>query len=294
VPRRFVGVVLYQQDAVVVRYMRRPTAERWKGGTDRRASPYERAFWGIALVGLLCFLLVGSLYLYRPAEPTVDLAAFFRLAREGSLEVVRAAFCPALAERADGQLLALFIQEVQRQFGPFVRSDAVGMAIPGRAAAGHRIEQFQGTIVFDRREVVMQLHFVDGKLNAFVVDDEGAAAALVAAARVPPDLGPYVRQGARFLAAALEGRYDEAYGLLSPHFRTAVAPGDFAASFARLPRPGRLLRVSHVRADQGAGTGAVVTFRYDCVFERRNVPATVVVQFAGPSSYLSGYEIPAS
>ncbi len=249
--------------------------------------------WFFASFALFCFLIFCSLHMYGGSASTATLENFFLKVHKGSLQDILPLLSAELRKQNDEQLTALFIKQITQQFGPFQRSEAKSFIFAKKIAAGHEIEQINGPIVFAKRTIDMQLQFLDGKLNVIQIKDADAIRKLVEASKAPPDLGPYLRLGAHFFKWSIEKKYDRAYNLLSPFVREKLSKEQFEANFSKLPRPGSLQKVSHLRAFPLRGHPDRVRFTYKCSFSSgKTIKGEVIFQFATFKSFLNSFKIP--
>jgi len=247
---------------------------------------------GFAAFAMVCVVFVGALLLYGTKTGGNALREYFAATKDADVPTVVGTFRDELKALCDPQMLALLVKAVPARYGDFKEPKTNGFNFSDELHNGTRLQKYSGTMVFERGELPMEVHFADGKLLTFKILPCDEAKVLVESLGVPPDLAPYAATGERFWRATLTNQVDDAWNLLSEPLQKNIGKQGFTVQCRNLSSNGALKGVDFIRPVRDPEQGDRVHVLYRVVAEQAKAVGHVTFQFAGVSSYLIAFQIP--
>ena len=250
----------------------------------------------IAIAGFLMFCLAaggfGLLIYYGASSGTAKLNEYFTMAEGASVKELEATFHPALKKECDPTALALFIKVIPKELGKFQKPEMNGFSFSDKVNNGVRIRRYKGNMVFEKGTVLMEMGFIDDKLNAIFVRDDGMAQKLLKQRELPQDTSKYEKHAEELWRALLTGKSEEAFNLMSEPLQKQLGKQGVVHQARNMARNGALNSLELLKVMPDPKDPHKLIILHKCSLARATAVGHVTFQFAGLSSYLIAYQIP--
>lgn len=247
---------------------------------------------GCGIVVLFIMATIGLLIYGRSAGESVTKEFFAHVKNDSSAEFHDRVH-PSLIQKGDPEFIQIFMQTIEKECGAFTGLNMNGMDFSDKYENGQRVQKFVGTFSFERREVPMELHFIDGKLRAFSVNESQLAKRLLHELRaMPPSLETkYKEKAEEFWKAALGGEPEKAFELLHENMQRQYGSERFIAAFNGITqKAGRVDSIKFVSSRPSEEDEGQYLFFFVTDFpNKKGVKVHSIVEFAEFKGHLLGF-----
>ncbi len=202
----------------------------------------------------------------------------------------------SLLNEADPEMVSQFFKELLKQHGSFQGLNMNGMNFSDKTSGGERVQEYKGTFRFERKEIPLEISFLNGQLLAFTILDEAVAQQLVQATKKVP-AGPktkYEKQTEQFWRLCLGGQPQAAFDMLNIALQKQFGQDKFNELFNGITaKQGKVQEVKFLSWRPKEPNGSKALFFFNVDFSgQKNVLAHSTVEFVGFKGHLVGFQIP--
>lgn len=251
--------------------------------------------FGCGFLLLATALLIG-LMMYGQSSGETIVKDFISLATKESPDEFVASIHPGLQAEIDPELLYLFFKGLLKECGDFEGLNMNGMNFSDKLTNGNRSQDFSGTFRFAKKEIPMEMNFLNGLLFGFLVKDPVVAQAALKDANVIPANAEkrYVKKAEEFWLAGLSGKEEAAFAMLTENVQKQFGSEKIIAIFSEVVKNnGNTENVKFLSSRPKEPDSNKSLFFFSVDFPKsKNVLAHITIEFTALKAHLVGFAIP--
>ncbi|MBU1108883.1 MAG: hypothetical protein KKB51_19555 [Candidatus Riflebacteria bacterium] len=245
---------------------------------------------------LFAIALFVGLMMYGQSSGEAIVKEFISLAAKDSPDDFIAKVHPGLAEEVDPELLYLFFKGVTKECGDFEGLNMNGMNFSDKSANGNRTQDFSGNFRFAKKEIPMEMNFLNGLLFGFNVKDPVVAqAALKETNVIPADAAKrYAKRAEAFWQAGLSGKEADAFAMMTESVQKQFGSEKVSAILSEVTQnngKAESIKFISARPKEPGSSKSLFFFSIDFL-KVKDVIAHVTIEFAALKAHLVGFAIP--
>lgn len=248
---------------------------------------------GLFLFAVVLFVV---LMMYGQASGEAIVKEFISLAAKDSPDEFVARVHPSLQEEVDPELVYLLFKGVLKECGDFEGLNVNGMNFSDKVSDGNRTQDFSGTFRFAKKEIPMEMNFLNGLLLGFRVKDPGVAQAALEGANVIPAgvEKRYVAKAEKFWKEGLSGNEEAAFALMNEEVQKQFGREKIVEILKNVTEQnGKAVAIKFLssRPKEPGANKSLFFFAIDFP-EAKDVPAHITFEFVGLKGHLVGFSVP--
>lgn len=248
---------------------------------------------GFLLLAIVAFI---GLMMYGQSSGESIVKDFINLATKEKPDEFIANIHPGLQEEVDPELLYLFFKGLVKECGDFEGLNMNGMNFSDKLANGNRTQDFSGNFRFAKKEIPMEMNFLNGLLFGFLVKDPVVAQAALKDTNVIPTNAEkrYAKKAEEFWLAGLSGKEEAAFAMLTESVQKQLGSEKVTAILAEVNKNnGNAVNVKFLSSRPKEPGASKSLFFFSVDFPNsKNVLAHITIEFAALKGHLVGFAIP--
>ncbi|EKD82440.1 MAG: hypothetical protein ACD_39C01297G0003, partial [uncultured bacterium] len=183
-----------------------------------------------------------------------------------------------------------------KECGNFDGLNMNGMSFSDKTSNGKRTQDYSGNFRFAKKEIAMEMNFLNGLLFGFLVKDTAVAQAALKEANVIPAGAEkrYVKKAEEFWQAGLSGNEAAAFALMNEAVQKQFGRESIVEMLKNVSdKNGKVVAIKFLSSRPKEPDSNKSLFFFSLDFpEAKDVPAHITFEFVGLKGHLVGFSVP--